>query len=289
MNKKIIKAIGIAVALLAGSPVSFAGTLGEARQTYATRIIHLGSAPQRYEGVVPPSGVREITYQSGKLKLKAWLSTPVKKAGLTPAVVFLHGGFAFGADDWDAAKMLVDAGYILLMPRLRGENGNPGNFELFGGEVDDAIAAGRYLAEVPGVDKDRVFVVGHSVGASLAILVAQMNTPFRASASLSGYPRLLEWIDHFDRSEPFNKLDEMERKIRNPYLYVDSVRIPLFLFSESDNARVKSTNAEFCALVAKTSGCHHQVIGGNHVSMIAPALKNVIELFRELSKTQKLE
>ena len=35
---------------------------------------------------------------------------------------------------------------------LRAENGNPGVYEGFYGEVDDAVAAGRFLASLPFVD-----------------------------------------------------------------------------------------------------------------------------------------
>ncbi|XLZ68567.1 alpha/beta fold hydrolase [Massilia sp. SR12] len=234
-----------------------------------------------------PKGVREVTYQSGKLQLKAWITASNKGTKLVPAVVFLHGGFAFSQEDWDAAGSLIDAGYILMMPRLRGENGNPGNFEFFGGEVDDAIAAGRYLAAIPGVDKDRIFLIGHSVGASLAILVAQMESPYKASAALSGYPRLLEWIDHYNQIAPFDARNELERKIRNPYLYTESVRIPLYLFSESQNQYVKSTNAEFCLMVAKASLCRHEIVGGDHSSMIAPSLSRAISIFRAADRESK--
>ncbi|WP_167239397.1 alpha/beta hydrolase family protein [Massilia genomosp. 1] len=276
MTKKLIQH-GLAFALFALSTASMAGTLADARQAYATRLTVSAKAPQDFAALRTPAGVKEVGYQSGPLQLKAWLSTSAPATKLAPAVVFLHGGFSFGEEDWDAAKALVDAGYILLMPRLRGENGNPGNFELFGGEVDDAIAAGRYLAAVPGVDKDRIFVMGHSVGGSLAVLVAQMPSPFKASVSLSGYPRLLEWIDHF-RIIPFDKNNEMERKIRNPYLYTDSVKTPLYLFSESNNPGMKAANAEFCTLVAKTSVCRHEVVSGNHETMMAPAIGKALAL-----------
>jgi dipeptidyl aminopeptidase/acylaminoacyl peptidase len=43
-----------------------------------------------------------------------------------------------------------------MTPTLRGENGNPGNFECFYGEVDDVIAAGRYLATLPYVDPKHI-------------------------------------------------------------------------------------------------------------------------------------
>lgn len=145
---KYVKKLSLALTLFAIANGAAAGSLGDARNAYSTRPIKAVKAPQGYDSLSTPKGVREIIYQSGKLQLKAWITTSSAGTKLAPAVVFLHGGFAFSQDDWDAAQSLVDAGFVLMMPRLRGENGNPGNFEFFGGEVDDAIAAGRYLADV---------------------------------------------------------------------------------------------------------------------------------------------
>jgi len=121
--------------------------------------------------------------------------------------------------------------------------------------------------------------MGHSVGGSLTILVPQMDSPFRAGAALSGYARLLDWIDHFNRLEPFDKRDPLERSIRNPMLYADQVKIPLYLYSESANPPVAAVNADFCATVAKTSPCKHLAIKGDHGSMIGPSIESAIAAF----------
>lgn len=278
-----IKTAALLAVLLATSS-AIGADLNEARSAYSTKLLRLSKSPQPYTAESPPAGVKEIRYPSGKLLLKAWISTAAKPNVKSPAVVFLHGGFSFGSDDWEAAREFVKAGYVLLMPMLRGENGNDGNFELFGGEVDDAIAAGKYLARLPGVDPSRVYVTGHSVGGSLAILVAQMNSPFKGAAALSGYARLPEWIDHSRRAAPFDTDNANERKIRDPYLYVASVKIPLYLLSESANRAIVATNSEFCAIVAKTSACRHEVVAGTHGSMIAPSVSKTIEWFGSLGK-----
>ena len=258
-----------------------AATLSEARRAYSTHLIVSAKAPQEYLRSAVPSGAQEVVYMSGALRLKGWLSTarPGKSA---PAVVFLHGGFAMDDGDWAVAQELVKQGYIVFMPQLRAENGNAGNFEMFGGEVDDAIAAGVYLQGVPGVDPKRVYIMGHSVGGSLAILAAQMPSPYKASASLSGFARLTEWIDHFPRIVPFDLKDANERAIRDPYLYVSSVRVPLFMFTEEANSYAAEANRIFCQAVAKTSDCRHAVIKGDHQTMIQPAIRATIAQFRSL-------
>lgn len=197
-------------------------------------------------------------------------------------MVFLHGGCAIDGDDWAVGQELIKEGYILFMPQLRAENGNAGDFEMFGGEVDDAVAAGVFLRGVPGVDPKRIFVMGHSVGASLAILAAQMPSPYRASASLSGYARLTDWIDHFPRTIPFDLKNASERAIRDPFLYASSVQVPLFIYTVETNPGAAEANRSFCTAVEKTSRCRHVVIKGDHGTMIAPSIREAIKQFRSL-------
>jgi dienelactone hydrolase len=262
----------------------FSADLALVRKSYSTKLISIGKSPQTYENENPPAGVKEVLYQSGNLQLKAWMSPIVKSAGNSPAIVFLHGGFSFGKEDWIAAQEFVKAGFVLMMPTLRAENGNNGNFEMFGGEVDDAISAGKYLIRLANIDPNRVFIAGHSVGGSIAILVSEMDTPFRASAAFSGYPRLLDWLGHYKQIAPFDLSNEQERAIRNPFLYASNVRVPLYLSSESENKLTIATNMEFCQLVKQTSNCKHEIIVGNHESMIVPSTKGAIAFFNAVGK-----
>src|SRR5262249_46686861 len=103
----------------------------EVRKRFRTKLLEQGPAPQEEPMTRPPMGVTEIAYPSGKLRLKAWVNRPAKAKPKQPAVLFVHGGFAFGLPDWEMAKPYWDAGYVVLVPILRGENGQPGSFSLF--------------------------------------------------------------------------------------------------------------------------------------------------------------
>ena len=96
-------------------------------------------------------------YTSDGRKLKGWLFRPAPAAGGNPPVlVYFHGGFAFGADDFEACKPFADAGFVVFTPMLRGENGNPGDFEMYMGEVDDARAAAELFGRLEGQPMGRV-------------------------------------------------------------------------------------------------------------------------------------
>ena len=170
-----------------GGPVTAADDLSAARLAFSTKLRARGPAPQPYQNAEPPVGVKRVEFTSGDLRLKGWLSADAHDGKKRPAVVFLHGGWAFGDGDWEDAEPFAKAGFTLFMPTLRGENGNPGTYESFLGEVDDAIAAGRFVAALPAVDGSNVFVAGHSVGGVLTCLVSMLPSPYKGAAALEPF------------------------------------------------------------------------------------------------------
>lgn len=147
---------------------SVAPDLAAERAGFTTHLLRHGPSPESIESIDPtlhaPLDAAEIEYPSGGPSLKAWISLPPTDGKRHPAVVFLHGNFVFEMRQWTGTSAYRDAGFVVLTPMLRGENGNPGEFQMMYGEVDDVVAAGRYLASLPCVDGSRVFLAGHSVG-----------------------------------------------------------------------------------------------------------------------------
>ena len=253
--------------------------LAAARKNVATRLRVRGAAPQPFENVTPPPGVREVQYSSADMKLKGWLSVEPADGRRRPAVVYLHGGFSFGAEDWQDAAPFADAGFVLFMPMLRGENGNPGTFESFYGEVDDAVAAGRYVAALPQVDGDHVFVAGHSVGGVLTTLVAMVPSPYQSAAALSGYVDMEAWAAGSPQEYvPYDRGNREEVRLRNPLAFAASLRCPLTLYVEP---KMRDVNVLLEAR-ARQAGkdCHVVVVPGDHLTMVAPAVQQAIEQFR---------
>lgn len=67
----------------------------------------------------------------------------------------------------------------------RGENGNPGSFEMCYGEVTDAAAALDYLAVQSDMDPARLYAAGHSVGGAIVMLLSAVGQD-RARANHPG-------------------------------------------------------------------------------------------------------
>jgi hypothetical protein len=99
------------------SPTTFppeTESYAQARQRFQTKLVRKGAAPQTWQPAVPPLGVTVVEYTSGDLRLKAWVDRPAANAAPRPAVIFLHGGFAFGREDWEQAWPFRDRFLVRL-------------------------------------------------------------------------------------------------------------------------------------------------------------------------------
>src|SRR5207248_4511528 len=59
----------------------------QARKTFQTKLLRQGPAPQDWKPEIPPTGVSEIDYTSGAVRLKAWVNPPPADDVRRPAVL----------------------------------------------------------------------------------------------------------------------------------------------------------------------------------------------------------
>lgn len=267
-------------------PTAPTENLASARKGFVTTLRVRGPAPQDYQKSEPPPGAKQVEYSSGDLKLKGFISADAGADAGTgkkrPAVVFLHGGWAFDSTDWKDAEPFAKAGFVLFMPLLRAENGNPGNYESFLGEVDDAIAAGRFVASLPDVDSGNIFVSGHSVGAVLTCLVSMLPSPYKAGAALDGYMDMETWAAHSPAPQvPYERKARNEIRVRNPMAFAASIQCPLKLYVGKDAREVNVLFAEKARQAGKD--CELVFVGGDHQAMVAPSVQQAIAWFKQLA------
>jgi dipeptidyl aminopeptidase/acylaminoacyl peptidase len=163
------------------------------------------------------------------------MQAPAKDSdGKRPAVLFLHGGWGFDEGDWEHARPFQEAGYVVLAPMLRGENGCPGDFTMFYDEVEDVLAAGKFLGELPQVDPQRVYVAGYSAGATLTMLAAMASNQFRAAAALDGSPNRKTFIFGRENEVPFDMSNPDEFRMRSPGDFATSFKCPTRLYCSQD-------------------------------------------------------
>jgi dienelactone hydrolase len=258
----------------------------QARSRFQTKLIRKGPSPQEQPMPNPPVGVSIVEYISGGLRLKAWLNRPSDEASKHPAVLYLHGGFAFGAGDWEQSKPYRDAGFVVMMPILRGENGQPGAFSHYYDEVSDAVAAAEYLIGQPYVDSKRVFLAGHSVGGTMTLLTAMTSKLFRAAASIDG-PVSWPFADLWDL--PFDSSDPREIYLRSPLPYAASLKCPLRIYYHDAERDLLADWVTFetrrMVAMAKNHGLNVDAVGveGDHMSLVPAAMRQSIGFFRRIS------
>src|SRR5262245_41564775 len=252
-----------------------------ARGKFRTKLLRQGPAPQHWEALKVPSGVQQVEYRSGNLRLKAWVNRPPGD-GKHPAVLFLHGGWAFGEDDLDQCEPLRQAGFVTMTPILRGENGQPGVFTMFYDEIDDVLAAADHLTALPWVDSKRIYLSGHSAGGTHAMLAAMATDCFRAAAPISGSPDRIQFVQGYQAEVPFDQSDMREFQMRSPVAYATSFKCPARLYYGSKETYF-AAETQRTALLAKGKGLDVEavVVPGNHMSCVPEALKQAVAFFRE--------
>lgn len=131
---------------------------------------------------------KEAVVGSGEWALPGTLLMPVKK-GLLPAVVLVHGSGPNDRDETigenrpfrDIAEGLASQGIAVLRYDKRTKThgaklGSMANtFTVKEEVIDDAVAAVALLRKTEGIDPRRIYVVGHSLGATLAPRIARAD------------------------------------------------------------------------------------------------------------------
>src|SRR6266536_566678 len=143
---------------------------------------------------------RDVAFESGGLRVAGSYSEPARP-GSFPALLMLAGSGQTDRDD-NAPKLRIDAlrqiamflalkGFASLRYDKRGVGDSEGDYWKtgFDDRLTDAAAGLAWLRSQGTVDPDRVFVLGHSEGALLAIRLAGAAVPLAGVVLLAGAGR----------------------------------------------------------------------------------------------------
>ena len=256
----------------ASAPVSVL-TLAEARRGFVTKAKDTqpaGRAPPS----PPPNVFSLVRYGAPAGELWAYLTPRPADGARRPAIVWIAGGFDndIGDSAWtpapasndQSARAFREAGIVLMLPSLRGGNGNPGRRETLFGEVDDVVAAIDHVAKLDYVDPSRVYLGGHSTGGTLALLVAESTERVRAVFALGPVANILTYGD----SIPFDRSNDEEGRLRSPMNFTASIRVPTFAI---EGAKGNASSLPFLVRGAGSAPIKTFVVPGvDHFSVLSP-------------------
>jgi dipeptidyl aminopeptidase/acylaminoacyl peptidase len=258
----------------------------DVRRGFQTKLLDQPRKPP--EAPEPPPRVFQLVkYASPAGQLAAYVSPDPGDGRRHPAVLWAHGGFnGIGGYLWEpgtpendqSVNAFVEAGLVVFCPSWRGENDNPGRWEMFYGEVDDLVAAIDYLARLPYVDPQRIYLAGHGTGGTLTLLGAVATDRFRAAFSFGGAADI-DLVVRDGRgygNTPYDYHSAEESKMRSAVHFVQYLQRPTFYLEGEKSVygedalrmerRAKEQNRPFHALI---------VPGANHTNILEPLTRLV--------------
>ena len=147
----------------------YAETLEEAHKNFKTKIIDGQSDYETDEKLATPpknSGVELVKYPTKLGEMEGYI-TPKNDGKKYPVIMYLNGGFGGTMEIWgeespknnyQGADSFKRDEFVLFVPSARAENSNPGKFEMFYGEIEDLEDARKYVASLPYVDPNRIYL-----------------------------------------------------------------------------------------------------------------------------------
>lgn len=160
--------------------------------------------------MVEPASIAEETLQFANdgFTIRAFLARPMDRPGRLAAVVVLHEWWGLNAHAVDIGNRFAAEGYVAAVIDLYSRQGhkvtqNPAEAgQLMSalstqGALRDINALVSRLKAMPFVDGQRLGIVGFSMGGSLALIMAQHNSDFKAAVAFYGKTPPIENVDSF--------------------------------------------------------------------------------------------
>jgi len=155
----------------------------------------------------PPNWTEHsLTFPSGDLKVPATLCLPAAPAGRVPIVILVHGSGPQDRDETigpnkpfaDIAHGLAGAGIATLRYDKRTfafrSQIDAKTLTLDQEVTDDAVAALEYAATLPEVNREGVFLLGHSLGGTMTPFIAKRFTALRGIIMMAAAARPLDQL-----------------------------------------------------------------------------------------------
>ncbi len=132
-------------------------------------------------------------------------------------------------------------------------------------DVEDAVAAARYLVDTGEADPDRLLISGGSAGGFTVLAALSSADAFAAGASYYGVAdlNLLNEHTHKFESRYLDRLISSDPEVlteRSPITHVDRIKVPVILFQGLKDRVVPPEQSELIAAALERNGIVHEYI-----------------------------
>jgi dipeptidyl aminopeptidase/acylaminoacyl peptidase len=237
----------------------------------------------------PPTGhpFRSITFPSSDGQIiQAWLAVP-EGTGPFPTILGIHGGpdVVATAGFWPRAQVWLDHGFAYISVNYRGSTsfgrafqekiwGNPGYWE-----VEDMVAARKWLVENGIAHPQQVFTTGWSWGGYLTLHALSLYPDLWAGgmAGVAVTDCAMSWEDEADTLKAYDvtlfKGTPQERpevyRASSPITYAEQVVAPIVIIQGRNDTRCPPRQVEVYEAKMKALGKDIEVhwFDAGHISM----------------------
>lgn len=196
-------------------------------------------------------------------------------SGLPPAIINIHGGpTSQSLPEFEPrAQFFTSRGYAYVAVNYRGSTGYGRAYRdaLKGrwgvADVQDAIGAGRYLAEAGLADGDGLVIMGGSAGGYTVLQALSLHPGFfRAGLCLFGISNLFTLAADTHKFEaryldslvgPLPEAAAVYRE-RSPLFHADRIRDPVAVFQGTDDKVVPKEQADAIVAALRSRGVPHE-------------------------------
>jgi len=204
----------------------------------------------------------DVTIIGGDVAQGGILYRPEIAGGTRPALIVLHGWQTAGTNGAAVvegrARRYAEDGYVALALSMRGWPPSGGTDDCGLRQPDDVVAALRWLATQPGVDGQRMGLVGFSQGGQVALLAGAHGAPVRAIAAFYPVTDVALWkttTANVDIPAYIAAVCEPGgTALRSPRLQAASIAAPVLLVHGDEDTRVPTDQSRLMLSALQAAG-----------------------------------
>ena len=269
-----------------------------------------GEAPAPAHSLGEPTiirpGVEQFRTKIGDNQLWAYL--PAKRSSKLPCIIIapagsgMFHGMKIAKGDRPEHVPYVEAGYAVVCYGVTGpidDYDDLGVIELYRtinrfmkaelGVADGKAAIDWALENIPGIDPERLYAVGHSSAGTLSLQLAQQDPRIQACVSFMpvvdthAYHEEKDLFSDFELGAP--GYTELTKKL-NPATHASLLKCPTLLFSAKDDPRYEDLVAFHEVLKESNPQVSFESVksGGHYDPMISDGIPAAIRWFKTLEK-----